>query len=107
MACLGGVVGPIVGGFIAGSVDVKYIFIVLGGLCGLASFIGIPFLPETYVPVIRMNLAKKSSDPEKAALALTPKKESLGHLLWFNLSRPFILITHSFICFILGLYPAM
>jgi hypothetical protein len=54
-----------------------------------------------------MNLAKKSSDPEKVALTLPPKKESLGHLLWLNLSRPIILITHSFICFILGLYLAM
>jgi len=36
-----------------------------------------------------------------------PKSKFIWHILWLNLSRPVVLLTQSFICFILSLYFAM
>lgn len=107
---IGPVVGPIAGGFIAQSIGIKYVFIVISASCGVAALIGIPLLRETYAPVIRLRLAQKSADPEKAARqhpTLVAARRSKGHILWVNLSRPAIMLTHSFICFILSLYMAL
>jgi MFS family permease len=101
------VVGPISGAFIAQNIGVKYVFIVMSALCGIAALICIPCLKETYAPVIRSRLATTCSDSEKVYQALPPKKESIWHILWLNLSRPVILLSHSFICFILSLYLAL
>jgi MFS family permease len=104
---IGFVIGPIAGGFIAQTIGVKYVFITMSALCSLAALIGIPFLRETYAPVIRLRLAKMSSEPEKVAEAHLPMNKPIWHILWLNLSRPVILLSHSFICFILSLYLAM
>src|ERR1700691_585210 len=103
----GFVVGPVIGGFIAQNIGSKYVFIVMSALCGLAALICIPFLRETYAPVIRLKLTSTSSIPEKAAQTHIPKNQSIWRILWLNLSRPVILLSHSFICFILSLYLAM
>ena len=68
-------------------------------------------MDETYAPVVRMRYDKASGDPEKALNArrhLGPDVQ-LGQwkFLWINLSRPIILLTRSFICFILNLYMAL
>jgi hypothetical protein len=86
---------------------VKYVFIFLSALCGTAALIGIPCLKETYAPVVRLAQEKRSSDFEKLVEALAPMNQSMWHTLWLNFSRPVILLTHSFICFILSLYLAM
>lgn len=107
---IGPAVGPIAGGFISETVGFKYVFIVISGLCGIASALGIPFLRETYAPVIRLRLAKHSSDPESAAKLhphLIQNHAGKWHLIWINLHRPFILLTQSFVCFILSLYMAL
>jgi len=102
-------VGPVMGGFIAQIMGFKYVFIVASMSCGVAALVGIPFLRETYAPVIRLNMAKRISDSEKgtAAQQITPIDESIWHFLWLNLSRPIILLTRSFTCFILSLYLAL
>ncbi|KAK2461288.1 hypothetical protein APHAL10511_006815 [Amanita phalloides] len=106
---IGPVIGPIIGGFVAGSIGVKYIFILLAAISGLASILGIPLLRETYAPVIQIRKLKKgASDPEKAAKLrelLGPDKSKL-EVLRENLVRPVVLLTRSFICFILSLYMA-
>jgi hypothetical protein len=102
--------GPIAGGFIAQSIGVKYVFIVVSVLNGIAALIGIPLLRETYAPVIRLRMALKSADPEKAARehpALAATHHSKLYILWINLSRPAIMLTCSFLCFILSLYMAL
>ena len=105
----GPVVGPIAGGFITQSIGLKWVFIVIACLCASASVIGIPILRETYAPIIRLRLAK-SADLEKAAkehLTLVASHGSKLDILWMNLSRPAIILTRSFICFILSLYMAL
>ena len=107
---VGPAVGPIAGGFIAETIGFKYIFIVISATCALASVVGIPFLRETYAPVIRFRIAKKSADPEKAAAMHPHLIKNYGselHLIWVNIERPFILLTRSFVCFILSLYMAL
>jgi len=107
---IGPVVGPIGGGFIAQTIGVKWVFIVISAACGVSALIGIPFLRETYAPVIRLRLAQKSADPEKAAMqhpTLASAYQSKWHILWINISRPAIMLTCSFICFILSLYMAL
>ncbi|KIP12654.1 hypothetical protein PHLGIDRAFT_123755 [Phlebiopsis gigantea 11061_1 CR5-6] len=106
---IGPAVGPIAGGFISETVGYKYVFIVISALCGIASALGIPFLRETYSPVIRLRLAKASGDPEmftKSHPHLVHNHTGKWHLIWINLHRPFILLTRSFVCFILSLYMA-
>ena len=107
---LGPVIGPVAGGFIAQSIGFRYIFVVIAALCFVAAILGIPFLRETYHPVIRLRRAKKSADPE-AANKLHPHlvQEHGGHLhrLWVDMTRPFILLTRSIICFLLSAYMAL
>ncbi|KAI0265179.1 multidrug resistance protein 4 [Gloeopeniophorella convolvens] len=107
---IGPVVGPAMGGFIAETVGWKYIFILISGIAGFASVVGIPFLRETYGPVIRLRLAKNMSPEEGLKkhhhLAQAHDQNNLRHLL-INLQRPFILLTRSFICFVLSAYMAL
>ncbi|KAI1796256.1 MFS general substrate transporter [Ganoderma leucocontextum] len=107
---LGPVIGPIAGGFIAESIGFRYIFVVIAGLCLIAAVLGIPFLQETYHPVIRLRRAKTSADPETAS-RLHPhlvQEHSGGlHRLWVDMTRPFMLLTRSIICFLLSIYYLM
>ncbi|KAJ6615652.1 multidrug resistance protein 4 [Mycena sp. CBHHK59/15] len=106
---IGPVVGPIAGGFVTQAIGVKYVFIIVGAACGVASLVGIPLLRETYSPVIRLRIAKKSADPEKAALGhpvLLKEHTSKLHYLWINISRPAMLLFGSLVCFMLSLYMA-
>ena len=107
---VGPAVGPIAGGFISETIGFKYVFVVIAALCGVAAALGIPFLRETYSPVIRLRLAQQAGDAEKAAAQHPHLVQNHGgkwHLIWVNLHRPFILLTRSFVCFILSLYMAL
>jgi hypothetical protein len=84
---------------------------VIAGLSGFIALLSIPCLHESYAPVVRMQYDMASGDPEKVRNArrhLGPDIQ-LGRwkFLWINLSRPVILLTHSFICFVLSLYMAL
>lgn len=68
-------------------------------------------MDETYAPVLRMKQDLVSDDPVKVRDArrhLGPEVQ-LGRwaYLWTNLSRPVVLLTRSFICFVLSLYMAL
>ncbi|KAL1944281.1 hypothetical protein VTO73DRAFT_3466 [Trametes versicolor] len=107
---LGPVIGPVAGGFIAETIGFRYIFVVVAGLSAIAAVLGIPFLRETYHPVIRLRRAKKSGDPEKAAKAhphLIAEHGGKLHRLYVDMTRPFILLTQSIICFLLSAYMAL
>ncbi|KAG6830112.1 hypothetical protein H0H92_002161 [Tricholoma furcatifolium] len=88
---VGPVVGPIAGGFIAQSIGVKWVFIVICILCGFASVIGITLLRETYGPVIRLRKAAKTGDPEAVAriYRVANVREKSFAFMWENLSRPY------------------
>ena len=64
---------------------------------------------ETYAPVIRLRRAQKSGNSE--ALARIPdlahEQRDKWKFLWDNLTRPFVILTRSFICFMLSLYMAL
>lgn len=126
LAYLGPVAGPVAGGFLAQTVGVRYVFIVIAGMeptiiiwhlaeelpgvSGFASAIGIPLLRETYAPVIRMRIALKQGDHKKAADVhplLLKAEGGILHVLWINLERPVIILFGSSICFILSLYMAL
>ncbi|KZT20801.1 MFS general substrate transporter [Neolentinus lepideus HHB14362 ss-1] len=107
---IGPVVGPIIGGYVSQAIGFKYVFVIVAGLGGFASALAIPLLKETYAPIIRLRRDRKSSDSEKAAARhphLTQEHGSKLRLLWINVSRPFVLLTRSFICFILSAYMAL
>ncbi|KAG7093576.1 hypothetical protein E1B28_007245 [Marasmius oreades] len=98
--------GPVAGGFLTERVSVKYVFIVIAATCGIASLIGIPLLRETYAPVLQRRKAKRMDPENRLQLNIeTPAGNmSKAQYLWLNLSRPIVLLTRSFICFILSLY---
>ncbi|KAJ7033667.1 multidrug resistance protein 4 [Mycena alexandri] len=106
---IGPMIGPIAGGFIAQTVGVQYCFFVLAGLTGLASLIGIPFLRETYAPLLKIRSGShRPTDPEKVLRSreeINPPYRKL-HYLWINFSRPLMLLSHSPVCLILSLYMA-
>ncbi|KAG5349464.1 hypothetical protein C0989_003627 [Termitomyces sp. Mn162] len=105
---IGPVVGPIAGGFISESMGIKWVFLIISILCGVASIVGIPFLRETYAPIIRVRKAKRSDDPEalvRVQRVVNAHEKNL-RFLWDNLSRPIVMLFRSFICFILSLYMA-
>ncbi|KAG1779708.1 major facilitator superfamily domain-containing protein [Suillus placidus] len=103
-------IGPVIGGFIAESVGVQYVFYVIAAISGVAAIIGIPLMKETYAPVVRLRLNAMALDPEKTAVGypvLTAHHTDKWAYLWASLKRPAILLTRSFICFILSLYMAL
>ena len=84
---------------------------VIAGISGLLAVLSVPFMNETYAPILRVKYDLASGDPKKVRNArrhLGPQVQ-LGRwsFLWINLSRPIILLTHSFICFVLSLYMAL
>ncbi|EIM90581.1 MFS general substrate transporter [Stereum hirsutum FP-91666 SS1] len=106
---VGPVVGPIAGGFITETIGYKYIFIVIVGVAAVAACVGIPFLRETYAPIIQQRILQKQSDEESHAVSsalIRSRRDQLG-LLWTNLTRPFVMLSQSLICFVLSLYMAL
>jgi hypothetical protein len=108
---MGPVLGPIAGGFMVQSIGFKWVFVLLTILAGVGALVGIPFLEETYAPVLKEKLARRRARDEEASgkgvSFEVPAKPSLGETLRVNLSRPFLLLTRSFICFILSLFMAL
>lgn len=102
---LGPAIGPIVGGFVAQTIGIQYVFYLITGLCGVAAILAIPLLRETYAPVIRRRLGACGADLEKGVINVQVQGRWI--YLWVNLTRPVILLTRSFICFILSLYMAL
>ncbi|KAF8138610.1 multidrug resistance protein 4 [Boletus edulis] len=102
---IGPAIGPVMGGFISQTHGVQSVFYVIVGLCGIAAILAIPLLRETYAPVIRRRLHTQGADLEKE-IDYVPVQVGWDHL-WLNLKRPVILLTRSFICFILSLYMAL
>ena len=93
-SCIGGpAIGPVAGGFIAQNLGIKWVFIVIASmfspcllfthnlnsyilsakvLCAVAAVVGIPFLRETYGPVVlrrKALRALRSGDAETAVAA--------------------------------------
>ncbi|KAI0650616.1 multidrug resistance protein 4 [Trametes meyenii] len=108
---LGPVVGPVAGGFIAETIGFKYIFVLVAGLAAISAAFGIPFLRETYHPIIRLRRAKQSSDPEAAAQLhphlVADHGGSALKRIWVDMTRPFILLVKSIICLLLSVYMAL
>jgi MFS family permease len=130
LLCIGPIVGPIAGGFIAQTIGMKWVFLIIACeylriichsqefqlswfvivTCAVTALFGILLLKETYAPVICLRRAAKAQDPEKVMKAhphLLRERGSKFHMLWIDLSRPIIILSHSFICFILSLYMAL
>ena len=57
---MGPIIGPICCGFITEQVGVKYVFIFIACLNGSTLVLGVPFLRETFAPVVRVRRAKVS-----------------------------------------------
>jgi len=107
---LGPVIGPVAGGFLVAAAGYKWIFVVITALAGVSLALGIPLLEETYAPYIIEQRALRRVKDEEARGELpekTPEKAKLGQVLWLNISRPFILLTRSIICFSLAAYMGL
>ncbi|KAF5320591.1 hypothetical protein D9611_013751 [Ephemerocybe angulata] len=80
-------------------------------LCAILSVIGIPLLRETYAPVIRWKRAIKEGNVEVAERlnpsVLAAHGGTKSQVIWTNLSRPVVLLTRSYVCFLLSLYQAL
>jgi len=55
-----------IGGFVSETIGFKYIFIILAALAGASAVIGLPFLKETYAPVIQEKIAKQNAKKAEA-----------------------------------------
>ncbi|KIJ55217.1 hypothetical protein M422DRAFT_57770 [Sphaerobolus stellatus SS14] len=120
--------GPLLGGFISETIGFRYIFIILAALAGASAAIGLPFLRETYAPVIqntRMSQESKSMTgassqahsqrpivrPTPLTMAMTvtgpPSGPSKKEILLMNLTRPIMILTRSFVGLMMSLYMAL
>ncbi|KAG1741322.1 multidrug resistance protein 4 [Suillus lakei] len=104
---IGPVVGPVMGGFIAESVGIQYVFYVIVATCGVAAVLGILLMRESYAPVIRLRREKTYLELENTATTHPAFTMNKWAYLWINLKRPIMIMTGSFICFILSLYMAL
>lgn len=105
---LGPVVGPIIGGFLSQSAGYKWVFFLLAILSGVSLVLGVPFLHETYAPVLEYRRALASEDIESAAgVSAAHSSQDTLRLLWISLTRPIVLLSRSLICFTLSLYMAL
>lgn len=106
---IGPVIGPIAGGFVSETVGVKWVFIIITCVAGVASAFGIPVLKESYAPILRVKYAVRDGHDKEQAQSIVSPNGALtkGQILWTNLSRPMVLLFKSFILFILSLYMAM
>lgn len=92
-------IGPVAGGFVVQTIGYRWVFRIITLLSGVGALMAIPFLRETYAPVIIARLAEKrrresSIDPEKAlGTGIPARKESVPEILWDNIRRPVILLT--------------
>ncbi|KAG2038282.1 multidrug resistance protein 4 [Suillus americanus] len=105
---VGHLIGPVVAHVMGSFINKPVVFDVVVGICSIVTpILGILLMRESYAPVIRLRRDKNSLDPERAATmhpAFTMKKWAY---LWINLKRPFMIMTRSFICFILSLYMVL
>ena len=107
---IGPVVGPVAGGFIAQAGGIRWVFIAIALVCGAASIYGLPFLRETYGPVIRYRRAKRQGELDKFGEMYPHLVAAQGNtmgVLWENLTRPIQLLFKSLICFLLSFYMAV
>lgn len=108
---IGPAVGPVAGGFLAQTVGFRWIFIVIAVASAIGGVCGILVLKETYAPVIQIRRAKKhlKQGGEKTIdhEVLLDERRDFGEVMWINMTRPFVLLFRSPICFILSLYMGM
>ncbi|KAH8823177.1 major facilitator superfamily domain-containing protein [Flagelloscypha sp. PMI_526] len=108
---LGPSVGPIIGGFVAQSLEIKWIFIIMAIITAAASAFGIPLLRETYAPVLQKRIAKEDGTLDQflldhPELATGGNWSAKAQLFWKNLQRPTVLFFQSLVLFMLASYMA-
>ncbi|KAG8862990.1 hypothetical protein FRB96_000410 [Tulasnella sp. 330] len=106
---IGPVVGPVAGGFIVQNLSYRWIFWIISMSGGAASIFGLIILEETYHPVIIEHREMKNflDDEKRGTLSMRPHRPALKDILWMNLTRPVMLLTRSFICFVMSLYMSI
>ncbi|KAG2065935.1 multidrug resistance protein 4, partial [Suillus decipiens] len=104
---IGPVVGPVMGGFIAESVGILNVFYVIVGICGVVTVLGFLLMRESYAPVIRLRREQRYTDLERAVTVHPTFAMNKWAYLWMSIKRPIMIMTHSFICFMLSLYMAL
>ncbi|KAF5343601.1 hypothetical protein D9757_013686 [Collybiopsis confluens] len=87
------------------TIGFKWIFVTIAALAGIFGAVGIPFLRETYGPVVQQRQGRRQSSN---TYTTSPNStQSISSMIWENFSRPLILLTRSFLCFILSLYMSL
>lgn len=108
---IGPSVGPVAGGFIAQTIGFQWIFKVIAIFSGLGAVIGTLALEETYAPIIQIKRAqryiKETGQKSYEHDILLEAHKDFGHVLAVNMTRPFVLLFRSFVCFILSLYMGL
>ncbi|KAG1817662.1 major facilitator superfamily domain-containing protein [Suillus subaureus] len=87
-----------------GMINEPVVFYIVVGICAVTQILGIPLMRESYAPVIRLRRDKNSLDPERVAMVHPAFTINKWAYLWINLKRPVMIMTRSFICFILSLH---
>ena len=106
------VLGPIVGGFVTGTLGWRWLMGVSALLSASALIVSLLALPETYAPVLLHKRAQKISKMTgKVCVSATAAKNgnnsSFSISLAAALSRPFLLVIHEPIIVILAFYQAI
>jgi len=109
MPFAGPALAPIVSGFMeVTDTDYKWIFWVLTIFAGVCLALMIPILPETYVPFILQQearrLRKETGEPWISALERSKAGDTAGSLFKKTIAKPFIMIVQEPMLLVLTLY---
>ena len=108
---IGPSVGPVAGGFIAQTIGFQWIFKVIAIFSAAGAILGVFILEETYAPIIQIRRAQRHiKETGRRTLehdVLLDAHKDFHHVLAVNMTRPFVLLFRSFVCFILSLYMGL
>ncbi|KAG2067648.1 MFS general substrate transporter [Suillus decipiens] len=104
---IGPMVGPVIGGFIAELVSIQNVFYVIVRIYGVIAVLGFLLMRESYAPVIQLCREQRYTDLKRAVTVHPTFAMNKWAYLWMSIEQPIMIMTYSFMCFMLSLYMAL
>jgi multidrug resistance protein len=108
---LGPALGPVIGGFLGQYAGWRWVMGFMAAFSGLALFVGVTLVPETYAPVLLRKraerLSKITGKVYRSRVDIDRGEQTLGESMKIALTRPWILLIKEPIVLLLSTYMAI